>query len=283
MDTKVDFVMDDVVLDDPKPGDDGVGKKEDSDPVLDDIRALFGDDKGDGAESSDDKDPFKDFKDDKSPRDPKALLQRLQSERDSYRDRLKNYENELKEYKPIADFMASLYEDEEARAAFIGELAPDLVKPKDPLTFIQEGLKKEFGADFTPNKEEAGVIGSKTWLYNERGKDLLQAWKEKNAKTPSNLKSLAERRKKAREDALKAAEREKQEIMSKFKWDDTEWEEFSKWAPKFRGIHLADIWTRAKKAKGGKRSPLSPTGIPGGKPFVPSQFKKELDEMFGAN
>lgn len=213
------------------------------------------------------------------PKDPEALLKKLQSERDSTRAQNQKLSAELKQVKPIAEFVSSLYEDETARHAFIADLEPELLKPKNPLTFIQEGLKKEFGEEFTPNPEETNIFGSQTWLYNERAKDLLSEYKEKSKKTPTTLKELKEQRKRDHDSAALDAQTQRREVMEKFKWDDGVWDEFSKWASSVKLVHMGLLFNNIKSKKGLTAPNIA--GQSGGRPLAPAKIQAELDNMFG--
>jgi len=278
-------------------GDGGVGDggpdTNVEDPILQDIDKLFGDSntdsnssqggkqKSQGSPSFQGGDPFQRKPGDTTPNNPEELLKRLQSERDSARASVSKYEAELKQYRPIAEFINSLPDDEAARKAFIAELEPDLVKPKDALTFVKEGLKKEFGEEFTPNIEESGVFGSPTWLYNERARDLLSEWKNQKTQVPTSLKELRETRKRKREEETQAAMLEKQEIMTKRKWDDNRWDSFAKWVGSVKGIHMAAFFDYIENRRESNKSPFSLAGMPGGSPLKGSKMMENLDKFFG--
>lgn len=266
------------------PPDSGNGGNVDE--ILQGIETMFGgasDDNSDGKPKPEDSPSIKNddpFGMKNMPSDPEALLRKLQSERDSTRAKLQKVEQEMTQYKSIADFMTSLYEDQELKQAFIAELAPDLAKPKDPLSFIQERLKKEFGDDFTPNKEETAQIGTRSWLYNERAKDLFAEYKDSNKKLPGSLKELREKRKKAKDEQSQAALLEKKDIATKMKWDEETWNGFADWVGKVKGIHMAKIYNGLRQKT--SSAPFL-AGQNGGKPLTGSQYKAELDKFFGPN
>ena len=265
-----------------------------SDPVMSDIEVLFGKETGvdssDGADTRNqratssqkttfsDEDPFASNKRN-MPRDPEALLRQLQSERDQARAEVQKTQAEVQKYKTYEDFLASIQEDKELRHAFIAELEPELVKPKDPLTFIQEGLKKEFPG-FTPNADETNMYGSPTWLYNERAKDLFTEWKSK-ATVPPTLKELKAKRTAARQAAQAAALQEKQQVVSDLKWDENTWESFVGWVGKVKTTHMAKIWDKIQKQAMSKSPAPFAVGQSGGSAFSPSTYQSHLDTMFG--
>lgn len=267
------------------------------DPILAEINSVFGtmipgEDSSDGADNNgmrnrrssskqetilENVDPFNPSAKN-TPKDPEALLRKLQSERDSTKAELEKFQKEITRYKTYEDFLGQLQEDAEVRHAFIAELEPELVKPKDPLTFVQEGLKKEFGNDFSPTAEGAEPL--KVQLYNERARELYTEWKDKQKAMPNNLKDLAARRKQARERAALEAQAEKQKIMSDMKWDENTFGEFSKWVTQIKGTHMAQIWNHVKGQAKQTRAPFA-TNQPGGNSYMPSNLQVQLDTMFG--
>ena len=252
-----------------------------ADEVALSLDAIFGGDesskssdgKRQGADGSSDKgDPFNLSK---GPRDVDAIIRQLQSERDSNKSRATKLDEEVKQYKPVADFLTSLYEDQNLKEAFIAEIAPDLVKTKDPLTFVQESIKKEFGDDFTPSDDPKDL---KTMLYNERLKELYGEYKARSSKVPTTLAQLREQRKKERESANMSAMVEKKDIMVKHNWTDDDWGNFAAWANKVKLNHMATIYDNAVKKPQAKAPYLANQS---GKPLTPNALRSELDQFFG--
>lgn len=261
-----------------------------NDPILADLETLFGgrssqDSSDGGAANKAGKSPSTQYVDGDpfgpapTPKDPEGLLRKLQSERDKARADLEKVTGEANQYKGVAQFVNSLFDDEEARHAFIAELEPNLVKPKDALTFVKEGLKKEFGDEFTPNQDESNVFGSPTWLYNERAKDMFNEWKDKSKKLPASLKELKEKRNLVKEEQAKAALAERNSIKEMRKWDDGKFDRFANWVTSIKGIHMAAIFDTIEARR--SSSVPSLTGLPGGAPMTSSKSKAAIDELFG--
>ena len=259
-----------------------------NDPLLSDLDALFGKEAGvgdqDGVKKIDkqkvtfsDDDPFAHKN---QPRDPEKLLAQLQSDRDKARAEVTRVTADLQKAKVYEDFLGTLQDDQEMRHAFIAQLEPDLVKPKDPLTFIQERLKKEFPG-FTPDTDEINIVGSPTWTYNQRGTDLFQEWKKTNGTPPPTLVELKAKRKAARDAANVAAQRDKQETMQKLNWGDQDWDSFVDWVTKVKTIHMATIRDGIVKQAMKKGNPPSVVSQSGGKVNTPSGYMTELDNLFG--
>lgn len=294
-DNNATFTLDDFISDPSTDvaGGDPSDRSDDSsttvtDPVMQDIDSMFGD-PGDDSSSKTKVKPdsspskgvtYKDgdpFGGPGSPRNLDASLQKLQSERDKYKSQIDQMNKDLQQYKSVADFTNSLWDDVEARHAFIATLEPDLVKPKDPLTFVKEELKKEFGEEFSPNADSVDPIQAQ--LYNARMQELYGEWKNKRSGLPKDLNDLRARRSAAKQKALKEAQAEKDKIMQDFKWDDSAWDEFSKWGSGFRLYHLAKVYNRAK-GNMGRTAPQLALGR-GGQPLTQGKYKAQLDEMFG--
>lgn len=254
------------------------------DPVMADIDSIFGEpgdtsSGGSKKKTSSDNPPSKpqDGEVFGLPKNPQIPLSKLQSERDKYKADNERMTKELQQYKSVADFTSSLWDDAEARHAFIATLEPDLVKPKDPLTFVKEELKKEFGEGFSPNAEDVDPIQAQ--LYNARMQELYGEWKNKGKELPKDLKELRARRSAAAKKAQSEAQAVKRKIVEDFKWDDAAWEEFTQWGSGFTLYHLAKVFS---KAKGNKRASAPPLPLNrGGSPLAGSQYREHLDNMFG--
>jgi len=187
---------------------------------------------------------------DNTPRNPQEVIARLQSERDKALSQVKDWETQASNWKTANDFLGELESDADVRRAFMHELDPELVKPKNPYSLIKETLGEEF-KDFTPNPDEANVFGSKTWMYNQRANDLLTEAKTKWA-IPESLKGLREKRKKDSDTANAAALKEKQDIMTGMSWDDNTWSGFATWMQSSKGEDFAKIYSYILR-KGGKK------------------------------
>lgn len=262
-----------------------------ADPILADLETLFGnrssEDSSDGgtAFKKTGKSPSTQYVDEDpfgpntTPKDPEGLLRKLQSERDKARADLEKATGEANQYRGVAQFVNSLFDDEEARHAFIAELEPNLVKPKDALTFVKESLKKEFGDEFTPNQEEANIFGSPTWYYNDRAKDLFGEWKDKSKKLPASLKELKEKRNQVKDEQTKAVLAERNRIKEQRKWDDGKFDRFADWVSKIQGVHMAAIFDSIEARRSSGIPSLA--GLPGGAPMTPSKSKMAIDQLFG--
>lgn len=225
------------------------------DPIAESIDKLFGLPGGDkdfkGGNGLDGRDAFDDVKKSTSnpsqaqPQLPKNIedaMRQLQSERDKANAEIQKLKSEKSDRDNLLAFVDALYKDKQVREAFIAEVEPDLVKPKDPYTFIKESLGKEFGVDFTPDREEIHVAGTKSWLYNRRADQLLGELQTKQSKTPETIKDLLKQREQQKAEQLRAAELEKTETMKKLNWDEQAWDGFTKWMKSAQTIHFGQIY-----------------------------------------
>lgn len=221
--------------------------------------------------------------DSQTPQDPEKLARTFQSNYDKTKAELDKIMKQInEEYDPAVKFLNQIYEDAEVRRAFIAELEPELVKPKDPYALVQEALVKEFGSEFVPDKEEADTPGSKSWFYNYRAQKLAEKFLEEGSKAPVNLKSLKEKRTRERQEAEQKAHLEKQEIVNQLKWDENMYNGFAEWASKTKLVDFARMYDRI--ARSNTKSSFNPPSLPGqsgGRPVMPNQFKQELDAFFG--
>jgi len=207
------------------------------------------------------------------------LARMFQSKYDKTKVELEKAQQKLQINTGLEDFIAKVYEDPEVRHAFLAEIAPDLVKPKDPYSVIEERLKKEFGEDFTPDDEEAKKPLSPTWKYYRRVDQLMTEIEKNQAKVPSSLKELREQRKRQREEALQAAEQERAKVLAEMKWQDQDFQQFSEWAKKLNTRDLAKIY-RYTRAKSGTR-PRDISTIPGVGSPQPNVNMADLNKFFG--
>lgn len=212
------------------------------------------------------------------------IAKRFQSEKDKTTAELKKIQETINSrYQPLAEFYEQIFEDDEVKRAFIHELDPELIKQKDPHTFIKERLAKEFGDDYDPENSEDKL---KARMYNVRIEQLLrEALTEQGNKTPKALKELREERKKQKEAQNAEITRTKAEIQGDLKWDEQTYNSWLEWAQKIKPKDLAKLWDTAQKKSKKQSDFMSPfvSNVPGGNPPALNQFKQELDKWFGPN
>lgn len=221
-----------------------------------------------------------DFKgqNDNMPKNPQDVIAKLQSERDKALSQVKDWEAQASGWKTANDFLGQLESDADVRRAFMHELEPELVKPKNPYDLIQEALKGEF-KDFTPNPDEANIFGSQTWVYNQRAQELLTEAKTKYA-IPESLKGLREKRKADATKAHEGALKEKQEIMTQLQWQDATWGGFTKWMQSSAGLDFAKIYQHLLRQSNTQPKPLSTQRGLNYESNTGSPFE-ELNQFFG--
>jgi len=199
-------------------------------------------------------------------------------------NKLENEHNQMKpdydKYKSVADFVNQVYEDPQVKAAFLAELAPELVKPTDPYDALQAQLGKEFGQDFIPEETEASVPLSKTWRYHKRVDELYKQHAEnQNAGAPKSLKELRLSREQALKDADAVNATERQEIMKENNWGQADWDDFSQWGGKLKTKHLSRYFEAGRKARRGKAPSLVNQG--GSAPVGQPAAFENLTNFFG--
>lgn len=176
-------------------------------------------------------------------------LKLLQSERDKERAARQKLEIDVKEKDSLAAFIEALYKDQEVRRSFIAEVEPDLVKPKDPFSLIKEKLGKEFGEDFTPDRDDVNVAGTKSWLYNKRAELMLNELNQ-NKETPLPIKELMKKREQQKIEQMKLAEADKRETMAKLNWDEAAWNGFAQWMKSGTTLGFGQIYNQAINSSG---------------------------------
>jgi hypothetical protein len=213
------------------------------------------------------------------PKNPQDVIARLQSERDKALSQVKDWETQASSWKTANDFLGELESDADVRRAFMHELDPELVKPKNPYDLIKETLGEEF-KDITPNPDEANVFGSQTWMYNQRANDLLAEAKQRHA-IPESLKGLRTKRKTDAAAANVAALKEKQDIMTSMGWTDDTWGGFATWMQSSKGADFAKIYSYILR-KGGKQPGNLATQRGLNFNSSPGEHFTELNKFFGA-
>lgn len=207
-----------------------------------------------------------------------------QSERDKATTRLKEVEPMVTEYQELKNFFNALETDEEVRQAFLYELAPDLVKTKDPQTFIKEKLEKEFGKDFEPDDEEANQFGSKTWLFYKRADQLAnEAFAQQTPKAPKSLQKIKEERATLAQKQMAAQKQAKEEIFKRFPtWTEATYADFLNWGRSAKETDFATLYNYMILKAGERKTqfPASISSIPGN-PVLPNETINKINAMFG--
>ena len=213
------------------------------------------------------------------PTDIEKLLRKLQSEGDKAKSELQKVKEQLRQKEQLTKFLEEIQFDEELKQAFISQLAPDLVKPKDLKVLVSEKLKAEFGEDFTPEPSEAAIFGSPTYNYNERARELVAEFKSKYEKIPKDLETLKAKRMQAREEAKQKAEAEKRELINDFKWSETTFDTFVKWVNSVELKDMGKIFNSAIRSTR-RNTPPSLTTF-GGQTPADNNYFAHLDAMYG--
>lgn len=181
----------------------------------------------------------------------------------------------------LEKFYNELYENPEVRRAFIAELEPDLVKPKDPYGALEEQLKQEFGEEYVPDDEEARRPFTPSWKYYRRLSELEQKVRDNKNTAPKTLKELREEREQQMKESQTRDAEMKNEVLTSMKWNDTDYQAFGNWVQKLNAVDLAKIYryVQSKKAN----SPAVPflANQAGGATQTPNEIEAELKKFFG--
>lgn len=195
---------------------------------------------------------------------------------------------ELQKIKPKAEkadsletFVNELYENQEVRRAFLAQLEPDLVKPKDPYAALEEQLKKEFGEDFYPDDDEAKKPLTPSWRYYKRLDDLYdKAKSQQNVQLPKTLEQIRTEREAFKEQQRKADSEMKNKVLATMKWSDNDYKSFAGWVYKLSALDLAKIYNYAQTRKSGAKAP-NLAAQSGSRAHTPNEIASELKRFFG--
>ena len=212
---------------------------------------------------------------------PDELARMFQSKFDKAQAELQMIKPKVERADSLEGFVNSLYEDEEVRRAFLAEVEPDLVKPKDPYAALEEQLKKEFGEDYVPDDEDAKKPLTTSWKYYKRLDDLYKVAQDKQETLPKTLKELRVDRKRQQDDLADQNATMKSDILSKMKWQDAEYQRFTQWASALSGADLAKIYNFAQGRRASAPNVPNLASQSGGTAVLPNEINTELNKFFG--
>lgn len=211
---------------------------------------------------------------------PEAIARTVQSMITPLHMENKKLSEQAKKFDSYVDSLSLLMENEEAKMAFIRELAPDLVKPVDIDEQVKSELDKKYGKDFKPDKEEANTDYWSPSAKYQRDLNRLYSEIETKSKTTSNktyaeIKQEVLNRKTAK---IKEDETKIQELKTKFQLDDNTFNAFSNWA---KNLKLEDLYYHFKGISAiEKQSNLTSVG---GNGITIDQKRSYVDNLFGPN
>jgi hypothetical protein len=209
------------------------------------------------------------------------LARMFQSKYDKAQADLQKVQPKVQKADSLEQFYNELYENQDVRRAFIAELEPDLVQPKDPYLALQGQLKKEFGEDYVPDDEEARRPFTPSWKYYRRLSELENKVKDVSNTVPKTLKELrAEREQTLREQATKDIEM-KNDVLRTMRWSDTDYQSFAGWVSKLSAIDLAKIYNYAQSKRANIQGAPTLAALSGGTPQTPNEIEAELKKFFG--
>lgn len=205
----------------------------------------------------------------------------FQSKFDKAQAELQKLQPRVQKADSLEKFYNELYENQEVRRAFIAELEPDLVKPKDPLGALEEQLRKEFGEDYVPDSDEAKRPFTQSWKYYRRLSELEQKVRDQQTTVPKTLKELRAEREQLLQTQRSRDAEIKNDVLSKMKWTERDYQSFGSWVQKLNAVDLAKIYrfVQSKKAN----APAMPflANQAGGTTQTPNEIEAELKKFFG--
>jgi len=256
--------------------------------VSQDIDALFGSEASDTVNEGDTPPETQSFGELDSEGQPdytgmnhEQLAKMFQSRYDKAQAELDKVKPKVERADNLESFVNELYENQEVRRAFLAQVEPDLVKPKDPYVALEEQLKKEFGEDFLPDDDEAKKPFTESWRYYKKLDDLYSKINTQgNAALPKTLEELRAERKTTLTNQKKADDEMKAKVLTTMKWQENDYKSFAGWVYKLSALDLAKIYNFAQQRKGVGRAP-SVANQSGSKAYTPSEIASELNKFFG--
>ena len=168
---------------------------------------------------------------------------KLQSEYDKLFHRNEQVVREYEEALKAKEFVNDLLEDEEVFEAFVYERKPELISHKDLTEAMQEKLEKEFG-DYKPESRED--TSPKAYLYFKRLDEMYEEMKNKKS-VPKTLSELKKQREKEKELNKRKIQEEISKAKKVMNWEDSQLENFQKWANSLKVTDLMKMYNFALK------------------------------------
>lgn len=208
-----------------------------------------------------------------------ALARSFQSRYDKSQEEIKALQGSLQQKAKVENFLAEVMDDPQVFEAFVAELRPELIKPKDVSEQIQTALKKEFGEEFEPDDSKVRIPGSKDWLYAKKAEELYTKLTSTGADRVLPLKELRALREqqKAEQDAL--VQREIATVKQQMHWDDTQLQGFQQWAAQVKPVDLAQIYLSLTQ-QAQIRTPFAANHT--GSPVAPNYNDQRFERLFGS-
>jgi len=208
-----------------------------------------------------------------------AIARTVQSMVTPLYQQVNEYKGKLEKYETYIDAIADITENEEAKMAFIREIAPELVKPADIDEQVKTALDKKYGRDFKPDRTVANEdYWSADAKYLRDTERFLKEFEEKSKgqsfKTYSEIKKETAAKKLAQREAEK---KEIEELQREFNLPDEEIQGFKQWA---QSAKLRDHFLHYRGIRNtGHQTSLSSSQS--GVNYTPNQKLTMIDNLFG--
>jgi hypothetical protein len=186
-----------------------------------------------------------------------GLIRTYQSKYDSITAEHTKLLNEHEKARKAVEFLNTLPEDENLLYAFINEVKPGLIKPKDVSVALKEALSKEFGEGFKPelSREEADREdpGGTDWRYYRKLDELYQdISKGKSGTNVNSIKEILAEREAQRKLQDAEYQSEIETAKTKFKMSDEEVKNTVEFGSKLKFADLVRITRLLQKIPNAK-------------------------------
>lgn len=207
-----------------------------------------------------------------------AIARTVQSMVTPLHQQIKELSEKEKKYSEYIDGLGLIFENREARLAFIRELEPELVSTPDIDEAVKKALEKEFGEDFQPDNDEAkSNHWSKSAKYFRKLDKLYKEFEDKEKNTSfKTYKEIKDEYSKRKTEQSKATEKQINEIKTKYNVGDDVVDLYKKW---LKSATIEDHFLNFMRIQDFNKTP-SISSI-GGNGVSPDQRMKKINDLFG--
>ena len=208
-----------------------------------------------------------------------AIARTVQSMVTPLYQQVNEYKGKLEKYETYLEAIADITENEEAKMAFIREIAPELVKPADIDEQVKAAPDKKYGRDFKPDRTVANEdYWSADAKYIRDTERFLKEFEEKSKgqtnKTYSELKKEVTAKKLAQREAER---KEIEDLQREFNLPEEELLTFKQWA---KSAKLRDHFLHYRAIRNtGHQSSLS--SVQSGNNYSPNEKLSMVENLFG--
>jgi hypothetical protein len=206
-----------------------------------------------------------------------AIARTVQSMVTPLHQQIKELSEKEKKYSEYIEGLGLIFENRDARLAFIRELEPDLVKTPDIDDAVKNELDKKYGEDFIPDKNEANEDHwSKSAKYFRDMEKFYKKYENSDNGSYKTYKEIKSEYEKNRANKTKAAEKEINELKEMYGIGDEEVQAFKGY---LQNMTVKDFYMQYKNISGEQNNNYL-SSLNGSNISIDKRIEK-LNQLFG--